>query len=181
MNSLPARRRVKGLGRVAFIANLREITAELEAGWPIKAVYDKRAARLGMSYAQFARYVDQIVGETAARGRSPALVSRRHHRRRPPAPSRARRRHKPSRNHACRTPRRPRLQPRPHRKAGRPQAPPRRRLTRHASCTSSCRARAALVPRGKPGTESEFPANGAGNSSLAPVCGALLASVPQNG
>jgi hypothetical protein len=61
MNPPPGRRRVKGLGRVAFIANLQEITAELEAGWPIKAVYDKRVARLGMSYAQFARYVDQII------------------------------------------------------------------------------------------------------------------------
>ena len=61
MNPPPGRRRVKGLGRVAFIANLQEITVELDAGWPIKAVYDKRAVRLGMSYAQFARYVDQIV------------------------------------------------------------------------------------------------------------------------
>jgi hypothetical protein len=52
---------VKGIGRVAFIANLDEITAELDAGWPIKAVYDKRADRLGLSYVQFTRYVDQIV------------------------------------------------------------------------------------------------------------------------
>ena len=55
------RRRMKGVGRVAFIAHLAEITAELDAGWPIKAVYDNRKERLGMSYAQFTRYVDQIV------------------------------------------------------------------------------------------------------------------------
>ena len=61
MSPLPDRRRVKGIGRVAFIANLDEITVELDAGWPIKAVYTKRVDRLGMSYAQFARYVDQIV------------------------------------------------------------------------------------------------------------------------
>jgi hypothetical protein len=52
---------MKGVGRVAFIAHLAEITAELDAGWPIKAVYEKRKERLGMSYAQFTRYVDQIV------------------------------------------------------------------------------------------------------------------------
>ena len=55
------RRRMKGVGRVAFIAHLAEITAELDAGWPIKAVYENRKERLGMSYAQFTRYVDQIV------------------------------------------------------------------------------------------------------------------------
>jgi hypothetical protein len=52
---------MKGVGRVAFIAHLAEITAELDAGWPIKAVYENRKERLGMSYAQFTRYVDQIV------------------------------------------------------------------------------------------------------------------------
>jgi hypothetical protein len=52
---------MKGVGRVAFIAHLVEITAELDAGWPIKAVYENRKERLGMSYAQFTRYVDQIV------------------------------------------------------------------------------------------------------------------------
>jgi hypothetical protein len=61
MSSSPDRRRMKGLGRVAFIAHLAEITAELDAGWPIKAVYENRKGRLGMSYAQFTRYVDQIV------------------------------------------------------------------------------------------------------------------------
>jgi hypothetical protein len=61
MNALSDRRRMKGIGRVAFIAHLAEITTELDAGWPIKAVYENRKQRLGMSYAQFSRYVDQIV------------------------------------------------------------------------------------------------------------------------
>jgi hypothetical protein len=61
MSPLPERKRMKGVGRVAFMAHLAEITADLGAGWPIKAVYQKRADKLGMSYAQFARYVDQIV------------------------------------------------------------------------------------------------------------------------
>jgi hypothetical protein len=46
MNPPPGRRRVNGLGRVAFIANPQEITVELEAGWSIKAVYH----RLGVSW-----------------------------------------------------------------------------------------------------------------------------------
>jgi Family of unknown function (DUF5338) len=54
-------KRMKGIGRVAFLAQLAEITAELDAGWPIKAVYDNRKQRMGISYAQFTRYVDQIV------------------------------------------------------------------------------------------------------------------------
>ena len=37
------------------------------------------------------------------------------------------------------------------------------------------------VPQGKPGTDSEFPANCAGNSCQSPVCGASLASLPKNG
>lgn len=55
------RTRMKGFGRVAFIAHLAEITAELDAGWPIKAIYDNRKQRLGVSYVQFTRYVDQFI------------------------------------------------------------------------------------------------------------------------
>jgi Family of unknown function (DUF5338) len=61
MSPLPERKRMKGVGRVAFMAQLADITADLEAGWPMKAVYQKCADKLGISYAQFARYVDQIV------------------------------------------------------------------------------------------------------------------------
>lgn len=61
MAELPGKRRMKGVGRVAFLAHRAEIEAELEAGWPIKAVYEKRADKLGISYQQFARYVDSII------------------------------------------------------------------------------------------------------------------------
>jgi hypothetical protein len=61
MNPSPEPKRMKGVGRVAFMAQLADITADLEAGWPVKAVYQKCAEKLGISYAQFARYVDQIV------------------------------------------------------------------------------------------------------------------------
>lgn len=49
------------MGRVVFLAHLDEIKAEIDAGWPIKAAFLKRADRLAMSYAQFARYVDTII------------------------------------------------------------------------------------------------------------------------
>ena len=50
---------------VTFIAHLAEITAELDAGWPLKNVYEKRSERLGISYTQFTRYVDRIVRRAA--------------------------------------------------------------------------------------------------------------------
>jgi hypothetical protein len=64
---------MKGVGRITFIAHLAEITAELDAGWPLKAVYENRKGRLGISYAQFARHVDRIVrhGPQAQADRSP--------------------------------------------------------------------------------------------------------------
>ena len=52
---------MKGMGRVVFLAHLDEIKAEIDAGWPIKAAFLKRADRLAMSYAQFARYIDTII------------------------------------------------------------------------------------------------------------------------
>ena len=52
---------MKGTARVAFLAHRAEIEAELEAGWPMKAVYQKRSEKLGMSYQQFARYVNSVI------------------------------------------------------------------------------------------------------------------------
>ena len=137
MNPSPEPKRMKGVGRVAFIAQLADITADLEAGWPVKAVYQKRADKLGISYAQFARYVDQIV-RRRQRQRDPPGCTRR--RRCTHASQRNRR---PERTTPCRTPPRPpRLQPRPDRAPGRPPPPPRRGMSLESS-TSSFRARAA--------------------------------------
>ncbi|MBV8094549.1 MAG: hypothetical protein JO110_15255 [Acetobacteraceae bacterium] len=59
---------MKGVARVAFLAHRDEIQVELDAGWPIKAVYERRAEKLGMSYQQFHRYVTAIIrgGQPAA-------------------------------------------------------------------------------------------------------------------
>jgi len=62
---------MKGIGRVTFIAHLTEITAELDAGRPLKAVYENHQGRLGISYRQFARYVDQLIPR-GARGQAPS-------------------------------------------------------------------------------------------------------------
>jgi hypothetical protein len=51
-----AAKRMKGSGRIAFLAQKNEIAAELKAGWPLKASYLARADKLGISYQQFTRY-----------------------------------------------------------------------------------------------------------------------------
>lgn len=61
MNASPDRRPMKGIGRVTFMTHLADITAALDAGWPVKAVYESHRDRLGISYPQFARYVARIV------------------------------------------------------------------------------------------------------------------------
>ncbi|HUZ64831.1 MAG TPA: TraK family protein [Acetobacteraceae bacterium] len=70
-------KRIKGLGRVAFLAQRADIAADLDAGWPLTAIYARRAGKLGISYAQFARYVDQHIRRsdhtrTTDRGSTPA-------------------------------------------------------------------------------------------------------------
>src|SRR5271166_5411381 len=53
---------VRGTARVAFIAHLDTITAELAQGHTALAVYQRHQAKLGgaISYQQFARYVRQL-------------------------------------------------------------------------------------------------------------------------
>jgi hypothetical protein len=65
MNTSPDRRAIKGIGRLSFIADLAEITAELDAGRSLKAVYERRRSRIGISYSQFARYADRFIRRSA--------------------------------------------------------------------------------------------------------------------
>ncbi len=55
-------RKVRGTARVAFIAHLDTITAELGQGHTAQAIYERHQAKLGnsISYQQFARYVRQL-------------------------------------------------------------------------------------------------------------------------
>jgi len=66
--------KMKGSGRIAFIAHQHEITSELEAGWPIKASYLARAEALGISYQQFSRYVDALIRKRPRSPRHPEPV-----------------------------------------------------------------------------------------------------------
>jgi hypothetical protein len=69
---------MKGMGRVTFMAHIAEITAELDAGRPLKAVYENRQGRLGISYRQFTRYVGLLIRRSAhdeAPSPSPAAAS----------------------------------------------------------------------------------------------------------
>ena len=52
---------MKGIGRVTFMALLAEIAAELDAGRPLKAVYENHQGRLGISYRQFGRYAAELI------------------------------------------------------------------------------------------------------------------------
>lgn len=54
-------KRYKGEGRVNFLAHLESIREAVQAGWPIKAVYDQHQDRLIIRYAQFIKYVDQYI------------------------------------------------------------------------------------------------------------------------
>lgn len=54
-------RKLRGQNRVAFLAHLPKIRPEIEAGWPLKGVYNRYADTLDMSYNQFVRYVNRYV------------------------------------------------------------------------------------------------------------------------
>lgn len=73
-------KKVRGLARVAFIANLAAIKTELAEGWTAKSIFDRHADKLAgkVSYPQFVRYVRQLreVEATSPFGRAspPALA-----------------------------------------------------------------------------------------------------------
>jgi len=49
--------RVRGAGRVAFLALRPTIAAELAAGWPMAEVFRRHQAELGIAVGQFRAYV----------------------------------------------------------------------------------------------------------------------------
>lgn len=50
-----------GLGRVAFKTYLMDIQQEIEAGYPLTHIYEKRKDKLGITYSQFAKYVGKYI------------------------------------------------------------------------------------------------------------------------
>ena len=60
------KKRYKGEGRVAFLSNIESIRKEVDAGWPLAAVFDNHSDKLNIQYMQFCRYVDKFI-----RGKNP--------------------------------------------------------------------------------------------------------------
>ena len=56
--------KIRGQNLVPFLAHLEKIRAEHEAGWPVKAIYNRYASELDMSYIQFTRYVNRYIRKT---------------------------------------------------------------------------------------------------------------------
>jgi hypothetical protein len=55
---------VKGAGRVSFLAHKDHVRAEVEAGWPLKTIWQRLETSLdGMSYSQFCRYANRYLGD----------------------------------------------------------------------------------------------------------------------
>jgi len=71
MGTMPCRKRRNG--RAAFRAVESEVRAALSAGWTLIAIYEEKRTRLGMSYAQFARYAQPF--REAMRGRNALAVT----------------------------------------------------------------------------------------------------------
>ncbi len=51
----------RGAGRVAFLARLDDFRKLIDAGHPLRAIYDDYAERLGIGYPQFTKYVGRYV------------------------------------------------------------------------------------------------------------------------
>jgi hypothetical protein len=53
--------RVRGAGRVGFLALRTTIAAELAAGWPMAEVFRRHQAELGIKVGQFRAYVKRYI------------------------------------------------------------------------------------------------------------------------
>ena len=51
----------RGAGRVAFLARLADFQRLLDAGHPMRAIYDDHREQLGIGYPQFTKYVGRYV------------------------------------------------------------------------------------------------------------------------
>lgn len=60
-----------GAGRVAFLARRELIQQALDAGWSIRAAFQRYAADAGMSYSQFTRYVNRYLKDSHAASKAP--------------------------------------------------------------------------------------------------------------
>lgn len=59
----------RGMGRVAFLANEEKFRSLIEAGYPLRSIYQDYAASLGIGYPQFTRYVNRYLLDAVMRQR----------------------------------------------------------------------------------------------------------------
>jgi hypothetical protein len=71
----------KGAGRVSFLAHLEDIRASLAAGHTVRAAHRLFAARVPVSYSQFARHVNALLKRKEIKRETPAEAAQ------PPAES----------------------------------------------------------------------------------------------
>ena len=64
----------RGLARVAFLARIDAIKAELSAGWTKIAVYEKYKDSLRITYSHFTRYVAKYIVVDAAHPLAKTMV-----------------------------------------------------------------------------------------------------------
>ena len=64
-----------GVGRIAFFARLDAITADLAAGWPMTAIFQRHKAVLGISYSGFCKLVRRHANDAWPGRRQPAEPS----------------------------------------------------------------------------------------------------------
>lgn len=51
----------RGAGRAAFLTHIDAFRELLDAGHPLRAIYDDYAERLGIGYPQFTKYVGKFI------------------------------------------------------------------------------------------------------------------------
>ncbi|AWK88599.1 hypothetical protein [Azospirillum thermophilum] len=52
-----------GAGRIAFLTILETVHKDVNQGYPLTVIYQRHAAKLGVSYSSFARYVQRYITE----------------------------------------------------------------------------------------------------------------------
>lgn len=83
----PPPRRAGPAGRVAFLARKAEISADLESGMWLRAIYEKHQASLPFKYAQFCKLVAKHIRKPPATQQAPAEAPANHAAPLPIAPS----------------------------------------------------------------------------------------------
>lgn len=70
MAKTPGKRRLKGEGRVGFLARVEEIRTLIDQGYPLLSIYERHKDGLTITYSQFTRYVAKFITRKEAHGQA---------------------------------------------------------------------------------------------------------------